>query len=80
MIIFLHNIDKGGQCSITVAGMCSCRLFRAGMCFCRVMVRAEVRYHGKLSRWPAKTMTARASAGSPHDFVKVAEVVPVPKV
>jgi hypothetical protein len=52
-------------CHLTVGGMCSCRLHRAGMRFCRVMVRAGVRFHGKLSRWPAKTMAARALAGRP---------------
>jgi hypothetical protein len=35
------------------------------MRFCLVMVRAGIRFHGNLSRWPAKTMTARASAGRP---------------
>jgi hypothetical protein len=66
--------------SITVAGMCSCRLYRAGMRFCRVTVRAGIRFHGNQSRRPAKTMTARASAGSPSDCIKVAGVVQVPKI
>jgi hypothetical protein len=29
------------------------------------MVRAGIRFHGNLSKWPAKTMTARALAGRP---------------
>jgi hypothetical protein len=33
----------------------------------------------KLSRWRAKTMTTRASAGSPIDFVSAAGLVKVPK-
>jgi hypothetical protein len=57
--------------------MCSCRLHRAGMRFCRVMVRAGVRFHGKLSRWTAKTMTACALAGRPKMLSWWQEIVPV---
>jgi len=43
------------------------------------MVKTGIRFHGKLSRWLAKTMTARAMAGSQIDFIQAAGSVTVPK-
>jgi hypothetical protein len=41
------------KCSLTVAGMCSCRLFSAGMVFCQIQVKGSGKKPWKHARRPA---------------------------